>query len=234
MFPGFEIPKYSPVSSAVLFGWFRSTLRLLPKSRHLDFGPGSKRDQSRPWPRRTGPCTPSSCDRAAQSHSARSSTLPSCPGATSVTMGRFALRRGARPQRSVGHIGWSRLAAVVMRASRRTPSCRVPLSGTALGDLDDPNGRASVDRHDPGERANLRIRPPKADGQESTQPSHSEAPPIRRSWPEAEFPLCEPYTWDADLSSFRDGLLPCLTGACPWRNRQGGARNGRDREAPQE
>ncbi len=27
------------------------------EERHLDFGPGSKRDQSRPWPRRTGPCT---------------------------------------------------------------------------------------------------------------------------------------------------------------------------------
>lgn len=222
MFPGFEIPKYSPVSSAVLFGWFRSTLRLLPKSRHLDFGPGSKRDQSRPWPRRTGPCTPSSCDRAAQSHSARSSTLPSCPGATSVTIGQVRVAQRCPPATIRGAY-W--LVSVGYGCHARKPAhavVSVPLSGTALGDLDDPNGRASVDRHDPGERANLRIPPPKADRQESTQPSRSEAPPIRRSWPEAEFPLCEPYTWDADLSSFRDELLPCLTGACPWRNRQGG------------
>lgn len=129
MFPGFEIPKYSPVSSAVLFGWFRSTLRLLPKSRHLDFGPGSKRDQSRPWPRRTGPCTPSSCDRAAQSHSARSSTLPSCPGATSVTMGQVRVaQRG--PPATIRGAYW--LVSVGCRCHARKPAHAV-MSRAAFG-----------------------------------------------------------------------------------------------------
>lgn len=129
MFPGFEIPKYSPVSSAVLFGWFRSTLRMLPNGRHLDFGPGSKRDQSRPWPRRTGPCTPSSCDRAAQSHSARFSTLPSCPGATSVTMGQVRVAQRCPPATIRGAY-W--LVSVGCRCHARKPAHAV-MSRAAFG-----------------------------------------------------------------------------------------------------